>query len=79
MSMNKASKEYYDAWQIKMGKAHCKLSRAKRALLKVPDSDFDRAFKALKAIPQNKLAMSKIIGLSLGRFPRLVWAIRHLM
>jgi flavin-dependent dehydrogenase len=77
--MNIVCKDYGYAWQEKMGKAHGKLSRAKGALLKVPDGDYDRAFKVLKGIPQKKLAMSKIIGLSLGRFPRLVWAIRHLM
>ncbi len=72
-------RDYCASWHAALGKAHCKLSRVKDSLLKVPDGDYDGAFATLKNIPQNKLAMSKIIGLSLGRFPRLVWAVRHLM
>jgi digeranylgeranylglycerophospholipid reductase len=72
-------KNYHDAWRRKMGKAHCKLSRVKGSLLKIPDSDYNKAFKSLKEIPLNRLIMSKIVTMSLGRFPRLVWSIRHLM
>jgi hypothetical protein len=62
-----------------MGKAHCKLARVKGSLLKIPDGDYNKAFKSLKDIPLNRLMMSKIVTVSLGRFPRLVWSIRHLM
>ena len=72
-------RDYCDAWRLTLGKAHCKLARAKGALLKVPDADYNNAFKVLRDIAPDKLPMSKIIGLSLGRFPRLVWAVRHLM
>jgi len=71
--------DYRQSWRLAMGKAHGKLSRVKGALLKVPDADYDNAFKVLRDIAPDKLPMSKIIGLSLGRFPRLVWAVRHLM
>ena len=72
-------KKYHDAWRAEMGKTHGKLSKVKNSLLKVPDGDYNAAFKTLKDVPQNNLQMSRIIGLSLGRFPRLALAIRHLM
>jgi geranylgeranyl reductase family protein len=72
-------REYSEAWLDIIGKKHGKLSRVKEALARVPDQDYNKAFAALSAIPQDKLAISKIIGLSLGRFPRLVFAMRHLM
>jgi flavin-dependent dehydrogenase len=71
--------EYQDAWLDKIGKKHGKLSRVKEALARIPDSDYNKAFAALNAIPRDNLTISRIIGLSLGRFPRLVFAMRHLM
>jgi digeranylgeranylglycerophospholipid reductase len=73
------SKQFHEAWRRNMGKAHVKLARVKGSLLKVPDSDYNKAFKVLKNIPRDKIMMSKIVTLSLGRYPRLVWSIRHLM
>jgi digeranylgeranylglycerophospholipid reductase len=72
-------REYQDAWLDKIGKKHGKLSHVKEALSKIPDSDYNKAFAALSAIPRDKLTISRIIGLSLGRFPSLVFAMRHLM
>jgi flavin-dependent dehydrogenase len=72
-------RQFSEAWRRKMGKSHLKLSRVKGSLLKVPDSDYNKAFKVLKSIPRDRLMMSKIVTLSLGRYPRLVWSIRHLM
>jgi len=72
-------REYQEAWLDKIGKKHGKLSRVKESLARVPDNDYNRAFRALSAIPQDKLTISRIIRLSLGRFPSLVFAMRHLM
>jgi hypothetical protein len=46
---------------------------------KIPDDDYENAAKALSKIPESELTMSSIFKMSLGRFPRLVWAMRHLM
>ncbi len=72
-------REYRDAWVDKIGAKHGKLSRVKKALAKIPDTDYNKAFGALSKIPQDKLTISKIIRLSLGRSPGLVFAMRHLM
>ncbi len=72
-------RQFHEAWRRKMGKAHVKLSHVKGSLLKVPDDDYNKAFKVLKNIPRDRLMMSKIVTMSLGRYPRLVWSIRHLM
>jgi digeranylgeranylglycerophospholipid reductase len=72
-------KDYHKAWRKEMGKTHDKLARVKGSLTQVPDRDYNSAFEILKTVPKNRLAMSKVVALSLGRFPRLVWAIRHLM
>ncbi|MGB7568598.1 MAG: NAD(P)/FAD-dependent oxidoreductase [Chitinivibrionales bacterium] len=70
---------YEKAWHETCGKIHCKLARVKTSLQKVPDEDYENAAKILSGIPEHELTMSTIFKMSLGRFPRLVWAIRHLM
>jgi digeranylgeranylglycerophospholipid reductase len=77
--MRRAAASYDAAWREKRGKQHEKLSHAKGSLARVPDADYIRAAHALAQIPQESLAMSKIFRTALGRFPRLVWALRHLM
>jgi flavin-dependent dehydrogenase len=71
--------DYEKAWHEACGKIHCKLARVKTSLQKVPDEDYENAAKTLSKIPEHQLTMSTIFKMSLGRFPRLVWAIRHLM
>jgi geranylgeranyl reductase family len=71
--------DYEKAWHEVCGKINCKLARVKTSLQKVPDEDYENAAKALSGIPERELTMSMIFKMSLGRFPRLVWAIRHLM
>jgi geranylgeranyl reductase family protein len=72
-------RQYEGVWEKLRGKRHSKLSRAKNALISVPDHDYNSAAQTLSSVPQNELTMSKIFRASLGRFPRLVWAMRHLM
>lgn len=72
-------KEYGKKWYAAMGKKHEKLAKAKDALVRIPDADYNAAFAALSKIPPSKRSITRIIGASLGRFPRLVLAMRHLM
>jgi geranylgeranyl reductase family protein len=72
-------KKYQKQWLDALGKKHGKLSRAKGALVNMPDADYNAAFSSLSKIPPEKRSISKIIGLSLGRFPRLAFAMRHLI
>ncbi|MFW6244998.1 MAG: NAD(P)/FAD-dependent oxidoreductase, partial [Fibrobacterota bacterium] len=76
---NKICSQYEKAWYEKRGARHLKLARAKNSMLKVPDEDYNRAALALQAMDPEKITMSRIFRASLGRFPRLVWALRHLM
>jgi digeranylgeranylglycerophospholipid reductase len=71
--------EYRNAWHDSTGRKHGRLSRVKDALARIPDADYNTAFAALSQIRQDKLTTARIIKLSLGRFPRLVFAMRHLM
>jgi digeranylgeranylglycerophospholipid reductase len=73
------AKAYEATWHKKRGNRHEKLARAKHSLLAVPDNDYNRAARALSQVPQDRLTMSKIFTTAVGRFPRLVWALRHLM
>ncbi len=76
----KAAVEMYQkTWNQMRGSRHRKLAKVKDALLSVPDEDYDRGAEVLAAIPQAEMTMSRIFRASLGRFPRLVWAMRHLM
>jgi len=72
-------KSYEEAWFKKLGKRHDKLAKVKNSLLKVPDTDYNKAAQTLHSYNEKKLTMAAIFRLSLGRFPRLVWAMRHLM
>jgi geranylgeranyl reductase family protein len=78
-AMKSIGRKYENAWQDRLGRRHNKLARVKNALAKVPDVDYNRSASALGAIPRDQLTMSRIFAVSLGRFPRLVWAMRHLM
>jgi len=71
--------DYERAWLEKRGARHLKLAKAKDSLAKVPDEDYNVAAKTLKNFSADKLSMAKIFTLSLSRFPRIVWAMRHLM
>ena len=77
--MKKICGDYERAWFEKRGRRHLKLAKAKESLAKVPDEDYNRAAGTLVAMPPEKITMAKIFGVSLGKFPRLVWALRHLM
>ncbi len=71
--------DYERAWLEKRGARHLKLAKAKDSLAKVPDEDYDTAAETLKKLSADKVSMAKIFALSLSRFPRIVWAMRHLM
>ncbi len=77
--IKKICKEYTKVWHEKLGKKHLKLARVKKSLQKVPDNDYDKGAHALANIPQNKLTMSKIFTLCLGKFPKLILALRYLI
>jgi geranylgeranyl reductase family protein len=71
--------DYEKAWLEKRGARHLKLAKAKDSLAGVPDEDYNMAAQTLSALSSDKVSMAKIFGLSLSRFPRIVWAMRHLM
>jgi geranylgeranyl reductase family protein len=74
-----ASRTYEREWLEKRGKRHAKLAKVKHSLVKVPDSDYNASARTLGPIPREQLTMSKIFAISLSRFPRLVWALRHVL
>lgn len=78
-AMRRIGNAYEKAWDKKRGKKHGKLARVKNSLTSIPDHDYIAAAQSLSRIPQDKLTMSKIFQAALHRFPRLVWALRHLM
>jgi geranylgeranyl reductase family protein len=77
--LRKICKEYEKAWFVKRSKSHLKLAKVKASLAAIADAEFNAAAETLGQIPIASLTMSKIFRISLGRFPRLVWAMRHLM
>jgi geranylgeranyl reductase family protein len=77
--LKKICKSYENDWDVRRGNRHNKLARVKNALLSVPDEDYNKGAELLSKIPLEKMTMRKIFQASLGRFPRLVWALRHLM
>lgn len=76
---SQACKDYEREWLRARGNRHTKLARVKDSLARVPDEDYNTAARSLADIPQSELTMSRIFKVSLARFPRLVWALRHLM
>lgn len=77
--MKRFASDYEKAWFNTLGKRHQKLLETKSSLQRVPDKDYDAAARALGEIPPARLTMARIFRTSLSRFPRLVWAMRHLM
>ncbi|MBN1760686.1 MAG: NAD(P)/FAD-dependent oxidoreductase [Chitinispirillaceae bacterium] len=73
------ARTYERLWNKRRGNRHQKLARSKSALRKVPDADYNRGAETLSGIPLPEMTMSKIFRASLSRFPRLIWALRHLM
>lgn len=72
-------RQYERQWLKMRGRRHQKLAKVKNSLRAIPDSDYDRGAEALGAIDPQDMTMSKIFRASMSRFPRLVWAMRHLM
>lgn len=72
-------RQYERQWLKMRGKQHRKLAKVKNSLRAIPDSDYDSGAGALGAIDPQNMTMSKIFRASMSRFPRLVWAMRHLM
>ncbi len=77
--VGRCCRRYEAQWYRVLGKRHAKLLDTKDSLQRIPDRDYDTAVKTLAAIPQSKLTMARIFRVALQRFPRLVWAMRHLM
>lgn len=70
---------YEKEWHKKLGKSHIKLAKVKRSLLKVTDEEYNKGAHALSQIPPDQVSMSKIFTTCLGKFPKLVLELRHLM
>lgn len=77
--MKHLCKQYENEWYKKLGKKHSKLAHVKNSLLNVTDSDYNRGAHTLVEVPHDHLTMSRIFMVCLGKFPKLVWALRHLM
>ncbi|MFW5652429.1 MAG: hypothetical protein ACOC0P_00135 [Planctomycetota bacterium] len=78
-SQRNICREYEKKWFKCRGSRHLKLAKVKGSLSAVPDEDYNRAAASLQSLSIQEITMSKIFKISLGRFPRLVWALRHLM
>ncbi|KMQ52173.1 geranylgeranyl reductase [Chitinispirillum alkaliphilum] len=72
-------RKYEKMWYKELGRRHLKLAKVKASLYSVPDEDYNKAAATLQSLSLEEITMSKIFKVSLGRFPRLVWALRHLM
>ena len=75
----RCAKLYERTWNTHRGYRHMKLAKVKTSLRSIPDDDYNNGAEALSAIPAEEITMSKIFKASLSRFPRLMWAMRHLM
>lgn len=76
--LRKMAKAYETAWRKKHGRFHEKLARVKPTFAEVPDEDYSRAADALAGLEPEKLTMFRIFKAALGRFPRLLWGLRHM-
>jgi geranylgeranyl reductase family protein len=77
--MQKIAVDYEAAWRKKRGRRHEKLSRVKPSFADVPDEDYNAAAAALSRLGPDKLTMFRIFKAALGRFPRLLWGLRHMV
>jgi geranylgeranyl reductase family protein len=77
--MARVCKNYELEWHRKMGAHHIKLAKVKKFLYRVSDREYDMGAKVLAAIPSNQMTMTKIFTQCLGKYPRLVLALRYLL
>jgi geranylgeranyl reductase family protein len=77
--LRKIAGEYERAWNKKRGRRHEKLARVKPTFARVPDNDYNRAAETLSHLGSDKITMFRIFKAALGRFPRLLWALRHMV
>jgi digeranylgeranylglycerophospholipid reductase len=77
--LQKVAKAYETAWHKNLGHYHEKLARVKSTFAKVPDEDYSKAADALSRLEPAKLTMFRIFKAALGRFPRLLWGLRHMV
>ncbi|MBN1979959.1 MAG: NAD(P)/FAD-dependent oxidoreductase [Chitinivibrionales bacterium] len=73
----KICKEYERLWFKKLGNRHEKLARVKNSLLSISDEEYNRGASALAQLPTQEITMSRVFMTCLGKFPRLVYAMRH--
>ncbi len=78
-SLSALARSYERNWNDRRGGRHQKLAKVKNSLRSIPDEDYNRGAEALSSISKSEMTMSRIFRASLSRFPRLVWAMRHLM
>lgn len=77
--LQKIAKAYETAWHKSLGHYHEKLARVKSTFAEVPDEDYSKAADALSRLEPGKLTMFRIFKAALGRFPRLLWGLRHMV
>jgi geranylgeranyl reductase family protein len=77
--LRKIAGAYEAAWRKKRGARQEKLARVKSAFAEVPDEDYNRAAEALSRLGSDNLGMFQIFKAALGRFPRLLWGLRHMV
>jgi len=77
--MARICREYEASWYRLLGRRHQKLQAVKSAMQDVPDRDYDSAAEELTRIPQAEITLGRIFRVALGRSPRLLWAMRHML
>jgi geranylgeranyl reductase family protein len=70
--------EYKANWDASYGKAHRRLGRIKKAFIRIPDSSFNRAARAVAALPRDKQTITRIVFATLWRSPLLLWKMRSI-
>jgi len=71
--------EYRKAWDVEFGKVHRMIARVKKAFMRIPDRDFDKAAHALAKLPRHKQTMPRIVFTTLWHSPRLLWHMRSML
>jgi digeranylgeranylglycerophospholipid reductase len=69
---------YKADWDQAYGKAHRRISRIKKAFMRVPDDVLNRAAHAVSRLPRDKQTMGRVVFATLWQSPLLLWKMRSL-
>jgi digeranylgeranylglycerophospholipid reductase len=70
--------EYKANWDAAYGRSHRRISRIKKAFMRIPDVYYNRAAHSVAKLPREKQTITRIVFSTLWQSPMLLWKMRSI-